>query len=169
MSDLESGVTPRRHHSSFSTMPEDQKLMAEVRAALAADGRLDHPREVAVSCRNGWVELRGTVSTPRQRSTAQEIARAVPGVRGVGSELHVDLRDRWLDDELRGVALQAMIADDGVPIERVDVAVSNGWLTLKGEVKDQADSDAAFAAVSELPGVGGITNEIKVITAGIDG
>ena len=42
----------------------------------------------------------------------------------------------------------------------------NAWLTLKGEVKDQSASDAAFAAVSALPGVGGITNEIKVITAG---
>ena len=150
-------------------MPEDERLSADVRVALADDGRLDHPKDIAVSCRDGWVALRGTVSTPRQRSTAQEIARSVRGVRGVESELHVDLRDRWLDDELRGVALQALIADDRVPIERVDATVSDGWLTLKGEVESQSDSDAAFAAVRELPGVGGITNEIKVITAGIDG
>ena len=34
---------------------------------------------------------------------------------------------------------------------------------------DQSASDAALAVVSGLPGAGGITNEIKVISAGIDG
>jgi hypothetical protein len=42
-------------------------------------------------------------------------------------------------------------------------------LTLKGEVKHQYETDAAFDAIYGLPGVGGITNEIKVITAGIAG
>ena len=47
--------------------------------------------------------------------------------------------------------------------------VTAGWVTLTGEVKHQSDGDAAFAAVSRLAGVGGITNEIKVITAGLGG
>jgi osmotically-inducible protein OsmY len=49
------------------------------------------------------------------------------------------------------------------------VIVANGWLTLKGEVEHQYESNAAFDVVYRLPGVGGITNEIKVITAGVDG
>ena len=40
---------------------------------------------------------------------------------------------------------------------------------LKSEVKHPAEHNAAFEAVCRLPEVGGITNEIKVITAGIDG
>ncbi len=150
-------------------MPNDETILMNVRTALAGDRRLGHPEEIAVSCKAGWVVLRGTVATPRQRSAADGIARAVPGVAGVEVELRVDLRDRWLDDELRGRALQSLIVDDGVPAERVDVAVSDGWLTLKGEVKEQAASDAAFAAVADLAGVGGVTNAIKVITAGMDG
>lgn len=150
-------------------MPDDEKIILDVRAALDGDDRLSHPREVAVACRDGWVELRGTVSTPHQVHIAKEIAKSVRGVRAVEVNLRVDLRDSWLDDELRGVALQVLIADKGVPIDRVDVAVSDGWVTLKGEVEDQSASDAAFAAVRVLPGVGGITNKIEVITAGIDG
>ena len=61
------------------------------------------------------------------------------------------------------------MSNTAVPPDRVEVKVANGWLTLKGEVKHQYDSDAAFEAVSGLPGVGGITNEIRVVTAGIDG
>jgi osmotically-inducible protein OsmY len=52
------------------------------------------------------------------------------------------------------------------PADKVDVTAADGWLTLKGRVKHQSDSDAAFAAVSGLPGVGGITNRIEVVTAG---
>ncbi|MGO9497362.1 MAG: BON domain-containing protein [Solirubrobacteraceae bacterium] len=61
------------------------------------------------------------------------------------------------------------MSNEQVPAERIDVAVDDNWLTLKGEVKHQYETDAAFEAVRRLPGVGGIINEIKVITAGIDG
>ena len=147
----------------------DSTIIADIRTALERDGRVEHPREIAISCQAGWVVLRGTVDTPRQRRVAHEVARSVVGVLGIEDELRVDLRDRWEDAELRGTALQALIADAGVLADRVDVGVADGWLTLKGEVKDQSASDAAYTAVSELPGVGGITNEIKVVTAGLDG
>ena len=81
----------------------------------------------------------------------------------------MDPRDRWLDDEIRGVALQALISSDRVPAERIEATVSDGWLTLTGDVKHQYESDAAFEAVKRLPGLGGITNKITVITAGADG
>jgi osmotically-inducible protein OsmY len=80
-----------------------------------------------------------------------------------------DPRDHWQDEEIRGTARQALICSDAVPEGRVDVRVTAGWLTLKGEVRRQSESDAAFAAVSAVAGIGGITNEIKVITAGLDG
>jgi osmotically-inducible protein OsmY len=150
-------------------MSDDKTITEEIRAALEADARVPHPQEVAVSSQAGTVMLRGTVTSPNQRHTAVEIARSVAGVRGVENQLTLDPRDRWEDHEVRGAALQALMSSTRVPADRVDVRVANGWLTLKGDVKDQRESDAAFEAVSHLRGVGGITNEIRVITAGIDG
>ena len=138
----------------------------QIRASLERDDRVPHPAEVAVSERHGTVTLRGSVGTPHQRRAIVKIARAVPGVVAVEDELSLDPRDRWRDNELRGAALQALMSNDAVPADRIDVTVANGWLTLKGEVKHQNENDAAFESVSALPGVGGITNEIKVITAG---
>ncbi len=109
------------------------------------------------------------MGTIHQRRATVKIARAVPGVLAVEDELWVDPRDRWRDNEMRGAALQALMSNDAVPADRIDVTVSNGWLTLKGEVKHQSENDAANNAVYRLAGVGGITNEIKVISAGIDG
>ena len=90
----------------------------------------------------------------------------MPGVRAVENELLIDPRDHSEDAEIRGAALQALISSPGVPEDSIDVTVANGWLTLRGQVKHQYESDAAFAATSGLPGVGGMTNKIVVVTAG---
>jgi osmotically-inducible protein OsmY len=150
-------------------MSDNRFITEEIRATLERDERIPHPAEVAVTERRGTVVLRGSVGSPHQRRAAVRIARSVPGVVAVYDELWVDPRDRWPDNEIRGVALQALMASDEVPADRIDVIVANGWLTLRGEVEHQNESNAAFQIVRRLPGVGGITNEIKVITAGIDG
>jgi osmotically-inducible protein OsmY len=147
-------------------MSNENLITDQIRATLERDDRVPHPAEVAVSERHGTVTLRGSVGTPHQRRAIVKIARAVPGVVAVEDELSLDPRDRWQDNELRGAALQALMSNDAVLADRIDVSVANGWLTLKGEVKHQHENDAAFESVSALPGVGGITNEIKVITAG---
>ena len=144
-------------------------IVDEIQTALASDPHINHPTEIAVSERAGAVTLRGTVRSLTQRRAATQIARSARGVHWVDDQLRVDPRDHFQDDELRGAALQALMSNDRVPADRVDVSVSNGWLTLRGEVTRQSDSDAAFASVSRVSGVGGITNEIKVITSGIDG
>jgi osmotically-inducible protein OsmY len=151
------------------SMTSDEIIVEEVRARLERDDRIPHPAEVAVSARSGTVKLRGSVGSFAQRRAAIELAEAVPRVRGVEEELRVDLRDHWQDDEIRGVAIQALMTNPNVPEERIEVTVAEAWLTLKGEVKLQSESNAAFETVSHIPGVGGITNKIAVITAGIDG
>jgi osmotically-inducible protein OsmY len=148
-------------------MSVDKGIAELIQTQYVDDDRLPHPAEIAVSEQRGNVTLRGTVGSIQQLRTAVEIAKAVRGVRRVSNELTLDPRDRWQDGELRGTALQALMTSDRVPADHIDVHVANGWLTLKGEVRRQSDSDAAFEIVSGMGGIGGITNEIKVITAGI--
>jgi osmotically-inducible protein OsmY len=146
-------------------MPDAQVVDA-LRARYARDRRIHHPAQLAVSEQAGTVTLRGTVRSLHQRRVAVDIAKSVRGVRTVEDEIIVDPRDRSVDDEIRGVALQALMSSPDVPADMIDVRVADGWLTLSGQVKHQSDSNAAFEAVSGLPRVGGITNKIQVITAG---
>jgi osmotically-inducible protein OsmY len=150
-------------------MSIDNAKTDEIRVALGRDARLAHPAEVAVAARADTVTLRGTVDSVRQVRAAVETAKSVPGVRSVANELRVDPRNRRPDNETRGAALQALISSPVAPDERIDVSVADGWLTLTGVVAHQDESDAAFDAVRRLSGVGGITNKIEVITAGMDG
>jgi osmotically-inducible protein OsmY len=147
----------------------NSSIIDQIRAKLEDDPHIHHPAEIAMSEQRGDVTLRGSVASFKERQIAVQIAKSVRGVRAVEDQLMVDLRNHWDDDVVRGLALQKLMSSDEVPADRVDVKVDGGWLTLKGEVEHQSDSNAAFELMSDVPGVGGITNEIKVITAGIDG
>lgn len=141
------------------------QLETRVRAKLARDPRIPVPVEIAVLADGGIVRLRGTVGSFRQRRVAVEDAESVRGVYEVLDDLNVRLENnaRRVDDELRGAALQTLIWDAGVPSDAIDVKVTNGCVTLKGEVDDQFQSDAAFNDVASLQGVVGLTNEIIVV------
>ena len=145
-------------------MLTDNSLAETVINSLALDPRIPDANNIAVSADDGMVVLRGSVESFAQRRAAGEDARKVEGVYDVDDQLKVDLldRDRREDDEIRGVALQALIWDTEVPSDEVDVKVQDGWITLKGDVTYQFQSDAAYDDVATLYGVYGVTNEIKV-------
>ncbi|MCW3057637.1 MAG: ornithine aminotransferase [Solirubrobacterales bacterium] len=143
-----------------STTMED-----EIRSTLDDDPRIPDPSEIAISADSGLVTLRGTIGSFRQRRAAVSDARAVDHDYEVLDELKVRLLNDWTreDADVRGVALQILMWDVEVPSESVDVNVREGWVTLKGDVTYQFESDAAFEDVAGLYGVTGVTNEIKVI------
>jgi osmotically-inducible protein OsmY len=144
----------------FKTSP----LERDVIARLEDDSRIADSAEIAVAGDGGIVMLRGTVERFSQRRAAEHDARGVEGVYEVINHLKVNLlgADRREDDEIRGAALQTLIWDTEVPSDSINVKVQDGWVTLKGDVSFQFESDAAYAAVSRLYGVAGLTSEIKV-------
>lgn len=145
-------------------MFKNSQLENDVIARLDDDPRIADSAEIAVAGDGGIVTLRGTVGRFSQRRAAERDARAVDGVYEVINHLKVNLLgvDRREDDEIRGAALQNLIWDAELPSDSIDVKVQDGWVTLKGEVSFQFQSDAAYDDVSKLYGVAGVTNEIKV-------
>ena len=145
-------------------MFKNSQLENDVIARLEDDPRITDSAEIAVAGDGGIVTLRGTVASFSQRRAAERDARAVDGVYEVINHLKVNLLgvDRREDDEIRGAALQNLIWDAELPSDSIDVKVQDGWVTLKGDVSFQFQSDAAYDDVSRLCGVAGVTNEIKV-------
>ena len=141
------------------------QIEADVRAELASDPRLPYVDEIAVDVYGGGVTLRGTVGSFAQQRAAVADARRTRGVIDVYDELQVRLLDdnRREDAEIRGAALQRLVWDPEIPGSYLDVHVADGWVTLKGEVDSQYQSDIAFEHVASLYGVTGVTNDIKVV------
>jgi osmotically-inducible protein OsmY len=138
----------------------------DLRELLVLDQRIADPGAIAVSAHDGRVTLRGTVGSFAARRAAVKDARSVDGVDEVDDQLQVRLldEDRREDAEIRGAVLQNLIWDAEVPAEWIDVKVDEGWVTLKGDVNYQFQSDAAYEDVARLQGVIGLTNEIRVQT-----
>jgi hypothetical protein len=142
----------------------DTSLEDAVIESLDLDPRIPDSSEIAVAVDGGIVTLRGTVESFAQRRAAAQDAGKIEGAYEVDDHLKVNLlgADRRDDDEIRGVALQSLIWDTEVPSDSIDVKVNDGWITLKGDVSYQFESDAAYEDVASLYGVYGVTNEIKV-------
>jgi osmotically-inducible protein OsmY len=146
-------------------MTDSARIEADVLAELDNDPRIPRPAEIAVRAMDGGVMLRGTVGSFSQRRAAVRDAEKVEGVFTVDDDLQVRIMDDYAreDADIRGAALQMLMWDADLPARGIDVSVMDGWLTLKGEVDHQFQSDDAFDDVSRLVGIVGITNEIKVI------
>jgi osmotically-inducible protein OsmY len=140
-------------------MLTDTSLSDPVAASLETDPRIPDSLEIAVAADEGIVTLRGTVESYNQVLGAAKDANDVDGVAEVNNQLIVDPdgADRREDDEICCAALQGLAWDSEVP-EAVDVDVTDGWVTLTGDVGYQFQSDAAFDDVASLYGVLGVTN-----------
>jgi osmotically-inducible protein OsmY len=146
-------------------MDSTDTIQNAVRTELADDPRLPYVDEIAVEVYGGAVTLRGTVGSFAQQRAAVADARRTRGVFDVYDELEVRLlnQNRREDAEIRGAALQRLIWDPEIPGDYIDVGVKDGWVTLKGDVDFQYQSDRAFDHAASLCGVTGVTNHIKVV------
>jgi osmotically-inducible protein OsmY len=145
-------------------MCSDTEVRDAVRAELAHDPRLPHAEAIAADAYDGYVTLRGTVGSFAQQRAAVTAARRARDVSGVYDELQVRLLNdhRRVDAEIRGHALQRLMWDASLPSESIDAHVSDGWLTLTGNVDFQYQSNLAFEDVAGLRGIVGVTNQIRV-------
>jgi osmotically-inducible protein OsmY len=141
----------------------DEEVRSNVIEELALDPEIDSS-ETAIAVRDGVVELRGTVPTYSQWLAAERAARRVSGVRDVHNELQVRLLDAHSrrDAELEKAAIDALIWTASVPDDQIEVRVTDGCLTLSGEVEWEFQRLAAEQAVCNLVGVRGVTNEIAL-------
>jgi osmotically-inducible protein OsmY len=144
----------------------DEQIQRDVLEELKFDARLQ-PNEIGVAVKDGIVTLTGWVDSFVKKWAAEEAALRVNGVKAVANDIEVRLPidAERTDADIAAAALYALEWDANVPLERVKVAVSNGWVTLTGEVDKQFQREAAERAVRRLTGVRGVTNLITIKSA----
>lgn len=144
-------------------MDLDEQVLRELEAELAWDRSVDASR-ITVRVRNGIATLSGEVPAHGDKWNAERAAQRVPGVRALRVELriHPVASGPHPDAEITRAAERALKATACLPPAGLHVAVTNGWITLSGQVDWPYQKEAAVAEVRYLPGVSGVNDQMSV-------
>jgi osmotically-inducible protein OsmY len=143
----------------------DSQIQADVLAELKWEPRVS-PNEIGVMVKDGVVTLTGTVDSYTKRWAAEDAAHRVRGVKAVANEIEVRLSSTGerTDKDIAAAVVRALEWDAFVPIDKLDVTVSDGWVTIKGEVDWQFQKQDIERVVRRLQGVKGVTNLVTLKT-----
>ncbi len=141
----------------------DEEIQRDVLEELKWDARVQ-PNEIGVAVKDGIVTLTGWVDSYTKKWAAEEAAHRVRGVKAVANDIEVRLPSsaERTDADIAAAVTRALEWDAFVPIEKLDVTVSKGWVTLRGEVDWQYQKEDAERVIRRISGVRGVTNLITV-------
>lgn len=141
----------------------DEEIQRDVLAELKWDMRVQ-PNEIGVSVKDGIVTLTGWVDSYLKRWAAEEAALRVHYVKAVVNDIEVRLPGsaERTDPDLAAAVVNALRWDTAIPAGKIEVTVSQGWVTLRGEVDYAFQKMDAERAIRHLSGIKGITNLITV-------
>jgi osmotically-inducible protein OsmY len=145
------------------TQMTDSDLQDDVIHELEWEPSVD-AAHIGVAVKNGVVTLTGHVDSYAEKIAAENAAKRVHGVRAVANDIQVKLpgdRERT-DEDVAASVVSALKNNTLVPDDKIKVTVSQGWVTLEGEVTWNFEKDAAEHAIRFLSGVKGVTNLIRV-------
>ena len=137
-------------------------LELDVKDELAWDLRIDDSR-IVVKAKDGCVTLSGTVPTYWESTLATDDVWTVGGVTAVDNELLVGLVGEAIADaDIAAACMRALDGDHFVPKGAVNPVVTDGWVTLTGEVRHHYQRQAAEHAVRRVDGVLGVTDKLTL-------
>jgi osmotically-inducible protein OsmY len=144
-------------------MRTDSELRIDIIAELNWDPSI-RDEDIAIAVKEGVVTLAGTVDNYAQHYAAAQAVERVHGVKAIVNDLTVKLPSALerSDADIAHAAVNALRWHIEVPDERIQVKVTNGWITLEGEVDRYFQKEAAERAVRFLMGVKGVANLIAL-------
>ncbi len=144
-------------------MKSDSQLQSDVQAELEWQPSVN-AAHIGVAAKDGVVTLTGQVAHYTEKTSAEDAAKGVYGVKAVANDIEVELpgSSRRTDADIAAAALSALKWDFEVPKDKVKVTVQEGWVTLEGTVDWQCQKDAAERCVRYLMGVKGVINSIGI-------
>lgn len=116
-------------------MKSDALIKHEVLCELKWDTHVEETT-VVVEVDKGVVMLTGSVKHYGQKIAAQDAVHRIDGVRDVVNDIHVTLPNHLArtDHDIAQMVRRVLEWDVRVPDEQITCTVSEGWVTLEGNV-----------------------------------
>ena len=137
------------------------RVSRELKSAAIDNVNVDYDRN------NKVVHLKGAVDNPTEKVRAEEIAHQAVGTSGtVANELTVEGVDERTADDMDGAirkALNATVNNDRTLAERdINFDVNNGVVTIKGEVRSDAEKKMVGEFAERTENVKEVVNALEV-------
>ena len=141
----------------------DRDLKQRILRELKWDSRISWA-SINVEVNDAVATLTGSVMSYGQKVAAREAAHRVTGVLDVANDIEVNPSDGFArsDTELARAIRSALEWDALVPDELIQSTVSDGWVTLEGEVNNGRERTDAEKMIRRLSGVVGVINKITI-------
>ncbi len=152
-----------------TSVKSDRLIQQDVLRELRWDTRVDET-EIGVEVDKGIVTLTGTVDSYAKKLAAREAAHRVEGVLDVADDVHVKAAGsaERTDTELARAVRMALEWDAFVPDQKIRSTVTEGFVTLEGEVSTLREKEDAERAVRNLSGIRGVRNRLFVAVVKAD-
>jgi len=141
----------------------NSQLLIDVQEELMWDPEVD-ASHITVSAEGGAVTLSGYVPSYYQKTQAVAATERVHGVKAIADEIEVRLHDGNAreDGEIARSVAHILEWNAALADQRVEAKVSNGHVTLVGEVTWNYQRQEAGRAINRVLGVKSVLNNITV-------
>jgi osmotically-inducible protein OsmY len=159
-------ITSTNRHSMLEykkyTVKSDPEIKNAIEQVLIYDARVNNSNGINVKVNNGNVTLSGSVDNLRAKNVAKADAENVVGVKGVDSRIKVRTLKIHPEKALVDNSMLALKLNPYLQFLNINVTEENGKIYLNGEVNSFFEKQEAVKAVSKVPGVIDIENNLKV-------
>lgn len=149
-------------------MKTDAQLKKDINDELEWEPSIN-AAQVGIAVKDGVVTLTGHLDTFAEKYAIERMVQRVRGVKAIAVEIDVKLEPghKRSDSEIAAAAESALKWHSVVPVERIQVKVEKGWVTLRGEVDWDYQRKSAEKTLRNLTGVVGLSNAITLKAAAV--
>ena len=143
--------------------PESQRTDREVAeaAVYALKSNVAVPADaIKVIVNEGCVTLEGKVAMWYEKNAAENAVRNLWGVRSIRN--HIEIKSKVYAGDIRGKIRQTFKRHADVDADKIQIAVTDGTVTLDGVVTSWREREDAETAAWAAPGVMHVKNRLSV-------
>jgi osmotically-inducible protein OsmY len=144
-------------------MDKDRMLQRKVISELEWEPAVESA-DIGVAVVDGVVTLNGFVKSYAEKLAAEKAVRRIAGANAIAEELKVRYASdaKTADHEIAKRILDMFAWNSLIPKDTIQVKVEHGWVSLTGEAKWQYQSREAARVASQIGGVTGVSNRIRI-------
>ena len=142
-----------------STQHSDADIAGAARRALEWSATVPE-KSVQIRVEKGWVTLEGVVEWQFQRQDAHNVVAHLLGVKGVSNM--VTLKPKPTSVDIHAHIEAAFKRSSALDAGKVKVEVTGGAVTLRGQLPNWTEIDAAGLAAWNAAGVMSVNNQLNI-------